>query len=355
MTFHRNRMNRTSSPPPPLVLAVFFSLLLFFTFHSSPAQAQDDDPPDTSIECVENGIQVTCTIQDPPDDEVELALWSINGRPFVDRDDLLGNSFTFEAGCGTTSIRAGGIGVDNYGIQSHIATGETSFHRRCSSGSSGSSGSGSSGSSSHTGLSSVQSVHLPQRILPAGAEVNSDTKGLNYKTVDAAGVGLQWISKLGSVHAIDIWGQQNAQGEVCIVGIGRLLMLDATTAPRAQLWLDSYQREGKTCARFDRPGTVVLIPGEPSAPTTQATTADLLGDFLIADSPNEQMSLVGCRIVANYNLNFRENPARRIMDLVPSGSSFNASARTPNWFKVSYQGRVGWISAHFVQFSSRCG
>ena len=200
--------------------------------------------------------------------------------------------------------------------------------------------------------------------LPAGAKVTSYSPQAHSCEVDAAGVGVQWIIDAGFISAIDVWSPLGVDAEVCFAGIGSLLLLDAAFAPRAVLSWPSYAWAGKTCARLDRAGTLVLMPGQPSivlSPTPTATraalptaTATLAWDpYMIADSLDLMVPLENCEVHSLYILNLRESPAGPIMRWF--NGITEALARTPNWFQVVDKGELGWISAHYVNTSGDCG
>lgn len=195
--------------------------------------------------------------------------------------------------------------------------------------------------------------------LPAGAEVRSDSPWIQFREIEVGYLGQQSVIDAGAREAIDIWGPLGVDAEVCFAGLGSLLLLDAAFSPRRAVLLESYLRDdGKTCAQLDRAGTLVLMPGMPSQmPTTppQATPtpAPTANPYLIADPLESQRQLSGCMINSDGILNFRASPAGRIISWYAGASE--ALARTRNWFKLSYMGEQGWISAHFVTASGDCG
>ena len=195
--------------------------------------------------------------------------------------------------------------------------------------------------------------------MPVGAEVNSDRPWIQFREVSGAGIGQQSVLDEGARQAIDIWGPLGVNTEVCFAGMGSMLLLDAAYSPRLRVPLESYLRsDGKTCAHVYRAGTVVLMPGSPSVmpapatPTPRAVPTYI--PFLIRDSLDDMIVLEDCVVNANSNvLRFRASPAGRSLRLFRGSSP--ALARTPNWFKISYLGREGWISAHYVTTSGDCG
>ena len=190
--------------------------------------------------------------------------------------------------------------------------------------------------------------------LPAGAEVISDSIWISMREVSGAAIGDPLV-RAAAQSAIDIWAPLGLQAEVCFAQGGSLLLLDAAYSPRRLVWMDSYQRaDGKTCARLDRNGTVVLMPNQPAAAATPAPQATATPNpYMIADSLDDMVALENCMVSANYVLNFRESPAGRFISLYLGASE--AIARTENWFKVRYLGEEGWISAHFVTTEGDCG
>jgi len=159
---------------------------------------------------------------------------------------------------------------------------------------------------------------------------SSSYSSMNVQRIGAAGIGVQWIINAGFIDAIDVWGD-DVQGEVCLEGVGSLLFLNASTSPRAQSWLDSYQRDGRTCAVLAGPGTVVLMPA--AAQSLQ------------------------CRITTTGNLKLRAGPSLDdiIIGYVPRGATPNVISRDGDWLNVEYQGEAGWIGARYVGDSGDCG
>ena len=154
--------------------------------------------------------------------------------------------------------------------------------------------------------------------LPGGAAVQSDSPWIIFREVSGPAIGDPAV-RAAAMSAIDVWSPLGVDAEVCFAEDGSLLLLDAAYSPRAQLWMDSYQRaDGKTCARLDRNGTVVLMPGQPAAtPAPQATATP--NPYMIADNPDDAVPLDDCMVSANWVLNFRESPGR-------AGSSASTSA-----------------------------
>ena len=77
-------------------------------------------------------------------------------------------------------------------------------------------------------------------------------------------IGNQAVIDLGVIAAIDVFalGNTSAAGAtVCFEGQGRVIFLDALTAPRVTRWLQVTIMEGFTCASLPNAGTAVLVKG----------------------------------------------------------------------------------------------
>lgn len=66
-------------------------------------------------------------------------------------------------------------------------------------------------------------------------------------------------------------------------------------------------------------------------------------------------SVSDCLVTTTHALNFREQPGGTRFGSVPENSTMRATARTPGWFNVEYEGAVGWISADYVTMQGECG
>ena len=194
--------------------------------------------------------------------------------------------------------------------------------------------------------------------LPAGAEIESDTDWIAFSEVSGAAISNPDV-RAAALSAIDVWGPLGVDAEVCFAGYGSLLLLDTAYSPRRLVWLTSYLRpDGKVCAQVNRAGTVVLMPGAPSATLTPSPRPAGLpppptaNPYLIRDNPATARALSNCMVTSIDLLNFRASPAGPIKSWYAGNAM--ALSRTRNWFQVSYLGNVGWISAHFVTTTGDC-
>ena len=194
--------------------------------------------------------------------------------------------------------------------------------------------------------------------LPAGALVTSDSPWIQFCEVSGDAISDARVRE-AALSAIDVWGPLGVDAEVCFDGSGSLLLLEAAYAPRAIIAWPSYAWAGMTCARLDRAGTLVLMPGRPSVVITATVTllpptaTEAQDPNMIADNMELITALENCQIGSLYTLNFRESPAGPIMRWFNGVA--NALARTPNWFQVVDHGEVGWVNAHYVSAIGDCG
>ena len=121
-------------------------------------------------------------------------------------------------------------------------------------------GSGNGGSATPTPLSINRSLcFFCPELLAQGFGLRA-TYGLNsgvqFRQVGRDGIGNQAVLNAGFMDAVDVYGYAEQGVEVCFPGSGSVVLLDATTSPRAPASPQSYSHNGKTCATIDRPGTL---------------------------------------------------------------------------------------------------
>ena len=180
--------------------------------------------------------------------------------------------------------------------------------------------------------------------LPLGISLSATPRGIQCQALTPAGVGNDAVIAAGYLAAVDIWGDIGDGLEVCFDQAGRLLLLDAATAPRTLVGLSLTRSDNVTCAWLDRAGTVVLLPAESA---------------LVAASRSSEpaVALSNCRVTTMELLNFRSAPAigDNIIGYIRAGASLQAEARTSRWFRVTAAGLTGWISPDFVASAGSCG
>ena len=197
--------------------------------------------------------------------------------------------------------------------------------------------------------------------LPAGAEIlHSGRPWTSFRAVSGAGIGSRSLLERGARQAIDVSGPLGVDAEVCFDGIGTLILLDAAYSPRRETPIESHRRGDKTCGYLDRPGTLVLMPGEPSQTIvrglrpTATLPPGLSNPFLVPDDPSSAWSLADCRISSVQTLNVREQPGGQQSWAGIWAKSRRLSRARPHWFRVDFNGRAGWVSSHWVTTDGDC-
>ena len=144
----------------------------------------------------------------------------------------------------------------------------------------------------------------------------------------------------GLIDAVDVWGYAEQGYEICFPEEGRLIFLDAAGSPRSPTPLVAQRKDGMTCATVDRPGTIALV-------SARREGSDGATDII--------KTLSDCVVTTSYILNFRDAPGgRQVLGLIPYRVRLVAEARTADWFRVTYLGVGGWISAGHVQTAGAC-
>ena len=178
--------------------------------------------------------------------------------------------------------------------------------------------------------------------------------GIQCQQLDGSGIGIPSVIEAGFIVAVDVWGIVR-QARVCFShDSGSLVFLDAATAPRSIMSLETESDHGMICASIDRPGSVVLLP-EPGIQATGATESVAVTDVSVDSSKIEITMLQNCRITTNYILNLRDAPAgSMVLAWVPYLETMAATARTSDWFRVVWRGFDGWLYARMVSASGVC-
>ena len=187
---------------------------------------------------------------------------------------------------------------------------------------------------------------LARTCLSLPSSIRITTTGITQcQQVDAGGVGNSSVIEAGIIDAVDVFSDMGAGAEVCFRAFGSLILLDATTAPRARMALPSYEKDGMTCGWLDRPGTVVLISPVETRPATATATATAVPSKRLED----------CMVTLTDILNFRDRPGGNIIIELPAFITLTALMRTAGWFEVDLHGEKGWISADYVNAIGNCG
>jgi hypothetical protein len=170
-------------------------------------------------------------------------------------------------------------------------------------------------------------------------------------------VGHPQVLSLGVIHAVDVYALSggspitrfNNSVLVCLQGSGSLVYMDATQAPRPPVILTNATSDGSyTCANIPNAGTLVLVQSGGNLPGVNTGGGG---------SGGPSQSLSGCVVTPLMRLNLRSVPGLdgRVLAIVPEGVALGASQRTRRWFRVSFEGRTGWIFAAYVSTNGACG
>jgi hypothetical protein len=164
-------------------------------------------------------------------------------------------------------------------------------------------------------------------------------------------IGVQGVIDQGVIQAIDVFGVDPSVGgeiEVCLLGSGGILYLDANGAPRIPQWMATTQRDGYTCAVIPHAGTVVLV---------QTNEFGGVSNVAPAEPPAEIVELSGCQVTTLQILNLRPEPttaSQRIL-VLPDNVTLNATARAGAWLRVRFGDAEGWAHGDYLRFDGNCG
>ncbi|MCY4021780.1 MAG: hypothetical protein OXG39_20440 [Chloroflexi bacterium] len=188
--------------------------------------------------------------------------------------------------------------------------------------------------------------------------------GVQCKRVDAAGIGNQAVVDAGYIDAYDIYGYVEQGVELCFPRLGSVVFLDAATSPRSRAPVDYFARDGRTCASLNRPGTVVLVPGQPPV-IVPVESEEVAVEPAVAEQASagqadtEVASPAGqCLVTTIANLKLRSIPFvdDNVIGYVSRGETLNRIGGNQYWHNVQYYSQVGWISANakYVVTSGDC-
>ena len=177
--------------------------------------------------------------------------------------------------------------------------------------------------------------------IASSIEILNSHPSTQCQQVSGAGIGNDAILAANPKDAVDVWGYIPPNLKVCFrMSSGSFRFLDAAYAPRMISSLPAFGEMGMICTTIDRPGTVVLLPG-PMLPVPTAV-------------PVRGQGLWNCTVTTNFLLNLRDAPAGADIGDVPWKATMRALERTVGWFKVDYEGKVGWLAAMYLDTQGNC-
>ncbi|GAB5491774.1 MAG: hypothetical protein Phog2KO_19890 [Phototrophicaceae bacterium] len=132
-----------------------------------------------------------------------------------------------------------------------------------------SSTSNNSGSQSYTDTT----AQVDPGLCGATVFLSGATNGIACRVLNAGGVGNQAVIDMGLVNAVDISGTVSGQLTVCLQGTGSMIFLDSAGIPRTPVPIASYTgSNGTTCATLTTTGTLALVGGQATTPSTTINT-----------------------------------------------------------------------------------
>ncbi len=160
--------------------------------------------------------------------------------------------------------------------------------------------------------------------------------------VSMAGIGRIDLINLGIADAVDIWGIVPGSVDVCFQQSGYMVFLDAAYAPRMLKPLLSFERDGMTCGRIDRAGTVILLhnPYPFETPLVPASAPE-------SEAEAAQEAVSSCVVKLAEALFLREAPGGRIIGIVWLNSEVPVYETAGNWYKIAFEGQTGYISRDY--------
>ena len=144
--------------------------------------------------------------------------------------------------------------------------------------------------------------------------------GIQFRRLDAGGIGIQEVLDMGFIDAVDVWGNVGSGFSVCFPQAGpHRLPRCRHFASHIDREIDNVIDDGGPCAAMDRAGTMVLVSGSGSG-TAQATTITTTRRPGTDDSIADAIPLEGCTVTTLVNLRLREEPWGVILDVIPRDS-----------------------------------
>jgi hypothetical protein len=98
------------------------------------------------------------------------------------------------------------------------------------------------------------------------------------------------------------------------------------------------------------------IPGGRPGVTSGGASAVATEEIMISLPAPGMVPLSNCRVTTTRIVRLRTaaDPNSAIMTRLPYGTSWTATERTADWFRVIYQNTQGWVSAEFLTTTGNC-
>jgi hypothetical protein len=200
--------------------------------------------------------------------------------------------------------------------------------------------------------SAIVRANVPANTLPNGTVFCQIINENGVYRRSPAEIGHQAVLNADVGQAVDVFGLHRSTGaplmffqakvQICLLGSGRMMYLDATTSPRIPVLLASSAQGGYTCANIPNAGIVVLVGG--SVPAASAVSG-------------VETALAGCKVRTTYAVRLRSeaNTTSAIIATLPYDLTLTAIARQSEWFRVIYLDGQGWVRSDYLSLNGNCG
>jgi hypothetical protein len=176
---------------------------------------------------------------------------------------------------------------------------------------------------------------------------------------NSAEIGNGGVIDLGVLQAVDVFGLTtvgqsivifNSPIQTCLQGQGELLFLNETNQPRIVQLLESATLGNYTCGSISNSGTLVLVPSETAVESAFAPMESALNDRI-------NFTLNTCSVETQYRVNLREEPnlLAPIIAVLPFDTTYVATARAGDWFRIIYEDTQGWVNGELLGTTGDCG
>ncbi|MCY3834470.1 MAG: SH3 domain-containing protein [Chloroflexi bacterium] len=171
--------------------------------------------------------------------------------------------------------------------------------------------------------------------------------GVQCQRVGATAIANQYGIHSGYLDAVDVWAYAEQGVQVCIPHLGQVVFMDATTMPRSRAAVDAYSEGYRTCVSINRPGTIILVAGQPPPPKGEPVVAEPVVSGPVVD---------GCPARTTGHLIFRAEPSldAEPIGIVLRGTTVGVVSRSRGWYQINHEGQRGWIGGRYVDNFSNC-
>lgn len=185
-------------------------------------------------------------------------------------------------------------------------------------------------------------------------------------------IGSADVINLGVQQAVDVYGISlsgnfvqnfNNAVEVCLLGTGTYIYLNASQSPRQPVMMTTTSSGGYTCASIPNAGTVVLVGSAPAAaPAATAAPGGAASGGTTGTTATQNLtprSLMDLQCFGEttriVRLRAEPNTTSEIITRLPYRTRLRATEIVPGWIRVVYGSDQYWVSADFFRLQAGCG